>query len=207
MVGKNYKNYKDYKNGRIYKITSLHTDKIYIGMTAYSIIETRFYQHGTAYCFYISNISNNYCSSYELFKLGDCKIELIEEYPCNSYDELHKRENFWINKYKDICINLKTGIYSPDGDITILKKHKSEYNLMYYNKKKEADPLFFKKYYIKNKDNINRYYSNNKDVINKKKVMSRRYNVYTKVCSYFNCNYTSIKTFKCSIDNFCYVRV
>ena len=42
-------------------------------------------------------------SSFELFNLGDCDINLIEEYPCENITELRKREGEIIKKYN--CVN------------------------------------------------------------------------------------------------------
>ena len=103
----------DYQKSKIYKIWSPSCDKIYIGSTT----ETRL-------CQKMADIKNEHKrhlngkydgnnSSYELISLGDAVIELIELYPCNSKDELLKRQTYHINLNKNICTN-KT-IYNPEN--------------------------------------------------------------------------------------------
>ena len=72
-----------YQNGKIYVIRSPSTDKIYIGSTIEKYLSNRFGGHNRDYkCF--SNGKRNKVSSFELIKLGDSYIELIEAYPCNN---------------------------------------------------------------------------------------------------------------------------
>ena len=63
--------------GYIYKITLNSTDRIYIGSTQKSL-QTRLSQHESKYNIYLSG-ETNYLSSFEILRLGDFDIELIEE--------------------------------------------------------------------------------------------------------------------------------
>jgi hypothetical protein len=87
--------YLKYYQGKIYKITSPHTDKIYIGSTTQPL-RKRLNEH--------KNNKIKSITSAELFKLGDCKIELIEEYPCESRKELTRREGIYILNNPN-CVN------------------------------------------------------------------------------------------------------
>ena len=64
------------ESGRIYKIVSDKTDKIYIGSTVQTI-EERLNIHEESYINWInSDFKTGYLSSFELLKYGDYKIIL-----------------------------------------------------------------------------------------------------------------------------------
>ena len=44
-------------------------------------------------------------TSFELIKLGEINIVLIESYPCKSKDDLHARERHYIEQFKNIAVN------------------------------------------------------------------------------------------------------
>ena len=115
----------DYSRGKIYKITSPNTDKIYIGSTI-SPLRNRFYIHVRDYNKWFANNSSTYCSSYKIIKEGDAKIELIEEFPCDSRLDLQAREEYWRHQFIDIACNInRCYVNIPRGSGT-------EYNREYY---------------------------------------------------------------------------
>ena len=71
----------NYLNAKIYKLTSTHTEEIYVGSTCYKYLCDRLGVHKYQY---INKPENKNTSSSKLFKLGDVNIELIELYSCNS---------------------------------------------------------------------------------------------------------------------------
>jgi hypothetical protein len=91
----------DYQNGRIYKIVSNQTDKVYIGSTC-SPLYKRLYAHRKHYKVYLSG-KTNYITSFDIIKFEDNDIQLIENYPCKSKEELHAREGFHIRQSN--CVN------------------------------------------------------------------------------------------------------
>jgi hypothetical protein len=93
----------NYQNGKIYKIVSDSTDKIYIGSTC-SSLSKRFYEHNFDYKLWLKS-KQHYKSSFELVKNNDCDIILLELFSCNNKDELHQRERYWIEQNKDLIIN------------------------------------------------------------------------------------------------------
>jgi hypothetical protein len=96
---------KIYENGKIYTIRSLQTDKYYIGSTCNPLYK-RLGQHKSTYKKYITNNEKyHYITSFEVVKYEDCFIELLENYKCNSKDELNKREGELIRLYKDNVVN------------------------------------------------------------------------------------------------------
>jgi hypothetical protein len=94
----------DYQQGKIYKIISPHTDKIYIGSTTKQYLSQRLVKHKDSFkCW--QNDKANKVMSYELMLLGEVEIILLESYPCNSKDELTSRERYWIELNKEVIIN------------------------------------------------------------------------------------------------------
>jgi hypothetical protein len=92
--------------GRIYKIVSEQTDKIYIGSTVKTLSE-RLESHETDYeKWFCNNFKRTYYyTSFEILKYGDYKIILLEEYPCSCTNELTKREGYYQIKQFNICVN------------------------------------------------------------------------------------------------------
>jgi hypothetical protein len=134
----------DYAKGKIYKIVSDLTDKIYIGATC-SQLNKRYYEHKSFY-----KTGRKTCNSLELFKLGETRIELIEDFPCERKEQLNAREGYYIKLYKDICINRNIAgrthkEYKQDNKEQLIKQHKK-----YYESHKEQK----KQYYEVNKENI-----------------------------------------------------
>jgi len=75
----------NYQNSKIYIIRSNSTQTVYVGSTVRKLSE-RMSCHRTRYK------GKRDTSSSELIKHGDAYIELIEAYPCNSKEELLRRE-------------------------------------------------------------------------------------------------------------------
>ena len=83
----------NYQNGKIYKIISEQTKKVYIGSTI-QILSIRFGEHKRY---------KHYVTSQEILKFEDAKIELVENYSCNSKKELELREAYYI--HNENCVN------------------------------------------------------------------------------------------------------
>lgn len=99
----------NYENGKIYMITAKKTNKIYIGSTTYSI-KHRLLGHKDDYNKWLNNYKHKkYVSSYKLLspENGKIAIILLENYPCKTKYQLHKRETEWILKYRIICVNIQ----------------------------------------------------------------------------------------------------
>ena len=90
--------------GYIYKITNSNTNKIYIGSTSASL-DIRLGQHLQNFQYYLDGKTNNYCSSYQILKYPESRIELIRMYDKISPNELLKEEEFFINLFGDIVVN------------------------------------------------------------------------------------------------------
>jgi len=51
------------------------------------------------------NGKRNYVTSFEIIKLGDWDILLVEDFPCNSKKELEAREGYYIKRDFCFCVN------------------------------------------------------------------------------------------------------
>ena len=93
-----------YKNGKIYKIVDIGYNKCYIGSTI-DLLCKRMGKHRDAYKQY-NNGKAGKTTAFELFAeygIENCKIELVEIYPCNSRTELQAREGYHIKNEE--CVN------------------------------------------------------------------------------------------------------
>lgn len=138
-----------YDTAKIYKITSEHTDKIYIGSTTQPL-KHRLWQHEYEFK------RNNYnCSSRALFEYGGCKIELVEDYPCKNKEELEKQEATYMKSANVVNIRKMAG-FAKNKEL--VKKTAK----IYRDENKET----MKKYRHDNNEKITNYrkvfYNNNK---------------------------------------------
>jgi hypothetical protein len=117
-----------YQNGKIYKIISENTDKIYIGSTILNYLCSRYSTHTGTFRKFENGTGKKQCSSFEILKHGNNKIILIELYPCNSKDELHAREQYYIDLNKSICVNILKS-YVGDNKEEYYKQSKKEYQI------------------------------------------------------------------------------
>src|SRR5438445_9219955 len=85
-----------YQNGKIYKIVSEQTDKVYIGSTI-DPLTTRLTCHKSGYKRW-KNEKRGFTASFDIVKYGDAKIMLLESYPCRNKDELREQEQVWLDK-------------------------------------------------------------------------------------------------------------
>ena len=124
---------KDYSNGKIYKIASKDTNKIYIGSTTGSL-DCRMYRHHQDYVLYQNNLGSK-IYSFELFdEVGfeNCYIELICEFPCENAHELACEEgrHQMLNLYKIVNKNIAGRTikqYYQDKRETILNQKREYY--------------------------------------------------------------------------------
>ena len=87
-----------FQDGKIYKIVDVGYNKCYVGSTCESLSQ-RMARHRYMYNQYTTRGKESYRSCnllFDEFGVENCKIELIEEYPCNNQMELHRREGHYI---------------------------------------------------------------------------------------------------------------
>jgi hypothetical protein len=85
----------NYKNAKIYKL--IGGGKTYIGSTTQTLAQRK------ALHVCQTRLNRNNCVSRYLVNEPDLDIILIEQYPCDSKEELHSRERYWIENTE--CIN------------------------------------------------------------------------------------------------------
>ena len=142
-----------YNNGKIYKIVDLGYNNCYIGSTVEALSRRMCHRR----CNYNRKIKHPCNSSlvFEKYGIQNCKIELIENYPCNSKEELTAREGYHIKQNN--CVNKFIAGRS--------KKDWYKDNAEYVSNKA-------KEYREENKEHIkeikHNYYANNKEYFNKK---------------------------------------
>ena len=122
-----------YRCGKIYKLVSKHTDRIYIGST-FQPLTNRVSQHRSAY-----KTQKAYVSSFVLFELGPVDIELIEEHPDIDPDTLHQREAYYVSTFAGLCVNKNnphTGLSAKEymsnyqrANVDKLKQYNARYYL------------------------------------------------------------------------------
>tara|TARA_R110000824_G_C14851146_1_gene640120 strand:+ start:25 stop:588 length:564 start_codon:yes stop_codon:yes gene_type:complete len=117
----------NYQNTKIYKIWSPNTEQVYIGATVQSL-SMRMAEHRKP--------TSTTSSSKIIIGLGDAKIELIEEFPCNNKMESDKKEGEYIRSLD--CVNKQIAGRTGKEYAFDNKEKINEYmqkNKEYFNKK------------------------------------------------------------------------
>ena len=158
-----------YQKGQIYKIVDVGFNKCYIGSTTETLSQ-RMTRHRAYYFKYLrDNRDRVYLTSsilFDEFGVENCKIEWIEDYPCNSKKELearegkHQKENDCVNK---IIVGRTVQEYREDN------KEKISQNAKIYKVKHKEE---LKQYREDNaehfKQKAKERYNEKKEEINKK---------------------------------------
>ena len=92
----------DYSTSKIYKIYSYENDDVYYGSTCDTLCR-RMTGHRNSYKRYKEGKTNYLYTSFNILELTSSKIELVENFPCNSKEELLQREGYYIRNNK--CVN------------------------------------------------------------------------------------------------------
>ena len=129
----------DYSKGQIYKIVDVGYNKCYIGSTIQKLCD-RMSKHRLQYKEYTKGLRKFDNTVFHLFNeygLENCKIEWVEDYPCNSRKELEAREG----KYQrdTSCVN----------KVVVGRTHKEHYE----DNKDKIKKHVMENYYLK-KDQI-----------------------------------------------------
>ena len=167
---------RDFKHGKIYCIRNTITDDLYVGSTTQALCKRMTYHRYSAKY-------KNYMNMKLYLKINELGIdnfyiELIEDYPCDSLEQLRKREGYHIRSMatlnhriagrtdkeyyennKDKLNDQKKEHYKQNKDKIL--EHQKEYREQNKNKINERH----KEYYEQNKDKISErqkeYYNNN----------------------------------------------
>ena len=142
----------DYQKGKIYKIWDSGYNECYIGSTCQELSQ-RMAGHRRNYDKYKKGMSDGSTSSFLFDEYGveNCKIELLEVFPCTCRTELHAREGFF--QRRDECINRY-----------IAGRNRNQW----VDDNKEKIREYHKCYYINNQEKLKERATNNRE-INKEK--------------------------------------
>jgi adenylate kinase family enzyme len=161
-----------YQKGKIYKIVDNAYNMCYYGSTI-NMLSQRMSLHRESYI-----KKKAYYTAFDIFDtygLENCKIELVENFPCNSRNELDAREGFYIKNNE--CVNKCIAGRTPKEYKQDNKEKIKKINKEYYENNKENISIKYKEYRDKyteiNKDKIieykNKYYKDNKNEIKEQK--------------------------------------
>ena len=150
----------DYSKGKIYKIWDNLYTICYVGSTTQPLSK-RMVKHRCDYKRYLQKKRRDPISVFKIFNefgIGNCKIELVEDFPCESKEELNAREG-QIQKECECVNKLIAGRTQKQR----YEENKDEFlkNMKEYRDRNKGNPLFKEtkqqsqhKYYEKNKDKL-----------------------------------------------------
>lgn len=129
-----------YSRGKIYRIYSDVSNKIYIGSTIQPLSK-RMGLHRSE--------KNETISRTMIQEDGieNCHIVLLEDYPCENKEQLLMRERYWIETID--CINKRKSILTQEEQV--------DYNRQWYEENREKLSEHKKQYYQENHDKILEY--------------------------------------------------
>ena len=168
-----------FQHGKIYTIRSNITPLIYVGSTRQRLLSSRMTGHRSKFKAY-KNGEYGYCASFDILDIDEnAYIELYERYPCDSKEELEKREGEVIRSLD--CVNKRVAGRTKEEYREDNKEHIKQYKKQYYVNNKDEIAAKSKQYRENNKENIKtrakEYYEDNKEQI---KAKSKQYRTKNK---------------------------
>lgn len=151
----------DYQNGKIYKIVDLDSNDCYIGSTTLALSQ-RLAQHVSSYKRWLKG-KTNFVTSYIIIEKGDYDIVLIENYPCNSKEELHARESHYSQTIPSVNKVKNQGFVNALGG-------QMQYKKKYYDDHQVQNKVRAKQYREQHKEQIKQKKNN---ITNKIKIKTK----------------------------------
>jgi hypothetical protein len=152
-----------YSRAIVYRLIDIGYNKVYYGSTT-QMLSKRMSDHRSKYRQWIAGKPVSHCRAFDLFDeygIENCKIELVEEYPCKSLADLLKREGYHIQSSQ--CLNK---IISGRTDKEYWEQNKERYKQLRI-KKKDIIREQMREYREKHKDalkaGLKEWRLNNKD--------------------------------------------
>jgi hypothetical protein len=133
----------NYSNGKIYKIVDNVSDMIYVGSTC-KTLEQRLSEHEFRYKYILSGKKASKLTSFKILENNNYKIELIENFPCQSKQELEKKEGHFIKLYRKQELNIVNKCVAGQDQYELLTckcgykyihKHQAKHNRSYLHQK------------------------------------------------------------------------
>lgn len=113
-----------YSSAKIYTIRSKKTNMVYVGSTCQPL-NKRKGEHVRKYKLYLYN-KYSFTTSFDIIKLGEYYIELVEEFPCENKEQLLKREGEIIRLMPNCCNKIIAGRNQKDWRTDNKNKYKCE---------------------------------------------------------------------------------
>ena len=166
----------EYQQAKIYKLCSALSNMIYIGATKFPL-HKRLNEHRYS-------IRRGKTKAHLLMQphLDTLRIELIENFPCETRNDLCIREGYYVRKYRNDILNIRI----PARPVSEYQKEYLEVNkerlqnnrLSYYHNHKEEAKERGRLFYQNNQEKVNQrskeYYQENK-AARKKYALARYY--------------------------------
>ena len=157
-----------YENGKIYKIVDVGYNKCYIGSTCEKLSK-RMDRHRNCYKRYLETGKGdtNALKLFDEYGVENCKIVLIENYPCNDKEDLLRKEGEHIRNTE--CVNKQVAGRTPQEYKQHYKERYKQQQKERYETNKELILKGNKEYREQHKEHIiqisKKYYQKNKDEI------------------------------------------
>lgn len=152
---RNEPNESIYSGGKIFKVVSEKTNKIYIGSTTcHSLNDVLCRYHIQHKLFKQGTLKSN-LAVFDILKNEDAKIMLLEKYPCKSRTELATRETHFLESNLELCVNKKKPIHNQEF-----------YKKRYYKLNKDRIRIKQRKLHQEMKDNGERCEACDKTISN-----------------------------------------
>ena len=130
----------NYENAKIYKLVCNKRGLIYVGSTCQRLLCKRLSGHVADYKRW-KNTKCKYITSCKIIDNGDYYIELIEAVSCSSFDELAKKERYYVESID--CVNKM-----------IPGRTLKEWGRQYYEINKETHNAYSKQYAQDNEEKL-----------------------------------------------------
>lgn len=160
----------DYQAGRIYAIRAPGTNEVYIGSTVLPL-SRRMSQHRAHFKRW-KVAKDPFVTSFKILEHEEAYIELIEMFPCNSKEELNRREGEIIRATENCVNRCIAGQTQKEYNATHKEQKAAKmaiYNAAYSATHKNKISAYCSAYRIANKDAIATkqiaYYAANRDQI------------------------------------------
>ena len=143
-----------YQLGKIYKIVCNVTGLCYIGSTKQRLLCQRLSQHRGSYKSW-KKTNKHFMTSFKVIENDNYEIVLMEEYPCETKDQLHSRERYWIEQTECVNKNILNRTILESSKAYNLS-HKEEYDI-YQKKWPDENKEYHKKLCDENKEHLAEY--------------------------------------------------
>jgi len=170
-----------YNRGKVYKLVSDKSNLVYYGSTICKL-SIRLAKHRYEYKACV-NGKRHYVSSFEIIKLDDAKIILVEDFPCERKEQLLARERFYIEN--NDCVNKTIPGRTKEEYRATHKDEAKEYSKEWRDtnkdKKKEMDRIYKAKNKEKLKEQSKLYREKNKEKIRERDRLAYQKNKEKKI--------------------------